>query len=102
MCHVCLVTQCLTLYNPMDCSPPISSLHGDSPGKSAGVGCHAFLKVWHKQAQILFCKMLYVLPSSFPYILIFFFYFLNNFLFNCKRLEEAHIIKEEYKSVTKI
>ena len=39
--HVCLVTQlCLTLCNPMDYSPPGSSLHGDSPGKNTGVGCH--------------------------------------------------------------
>ena len=34
-----LVTQsCLTLYDPMDCSPPGSSIHGDSPGKNIGVG----------------------------------------------------------------
>ena len=25
---------------PMDCSPPGSSVHGDSPGKNTGVGCH--------------------------------------------------------------
>ena len=38
---LCLVTQsCPTLFNPMDCSPPGSSLHGDSPGKNTGVGCH--------------------------------------------------------------
>ena len=41
----CLVTQsCPTLCNPMDCSLPGSSVHGDSPGKNAGVGCHALLK----------------------------------------------------------
>ena len=28
----------------MDCSPPGSSLHGDSPGKNTGVGCHALLQ----------------------------------------------------------
>ena len=28
-----------TLCNPMDCSPPDSSVHGDSPGKNTGVGC---------------------------------------------------------------
>ena len=28
----------------MDCSPPGSSVHGDSPGKNAGVGCHSFLQ----------------------------------------------------------
>ena len=27
----------------MDCSPPGSSVHGDSPGKNIGVGCHALL-----------------------------------------------------------
>ena len=36
---LCLVTQlCLTLCSPMDCSLPSSSAHGDSPGKSTGVG----------------------------------------------------------------
>ena len=28
----------------MDCSLPGSSVHGDSPGKNTGVGCHAFLQ----------------------------------------------------------
>ena len=27
-----------------DCSPPSSSVHGDSPGKNTGVGCHALLQ----------------------------------------------------------
>ena len=36
----CLVAQgCPTLCNPMDCSPPGSSVHADSPGKNSGVGC---------------------------------------------------------------
>ena len=35
---------CLTLCDPMDCSPPGSSVHEDSPGKSTGVGCHALLQ----------------------------------------------------------
>ena len=43
--RVRLVAQsCLTLCNPMDCSPPGSSVHGDSPGKNIGVGCHALLQ----------------------------------------------------------
>ena len=29
---------------PMDCSPPGFSIHGDSPGKNTGVGCHAHLQ----------------------------------------------------------
>ena len=41
----CLVAQlCPTLCNPMDCSPLVSSVHGDSPGKNIGVGCHALLQ----------------------------------------------------------
>ena len=32
------------LCNPMCCSPPGSSVHGDSPGKNTGVGCHALLQ----------------------------------------------------------
>ena len=33
-----------TLCDPMDCSPPGSSAHGDSPGKNTGVGCRAPLQ----------------------------------------------------------
>ena len=44
-CVCVLVDQsCLTLCNPMDCSLPGSSVHGDSPGKNTGVDCHAFLQ----------------------------------------------------------
>ena len=39
---VCLVAQlCLTLCNLMGCSPADSPVHGDSPDKNTGVGCHA-------------------------------------------------------------
>ena len=42
---LCLVTQsCPTLCDPMDCSLPGSSVHGDSPRKNTGVGCHALLQ----------------------------------------------------------
>ena len=42
---LCLVTQsCLTLYDPMDCIPPGSSVHWDSPGKNPGVGCHSLFQ----------------------------------------------------------
>ena len=38
---MCLVAQtCLSLCNPM----PGSSVHGDSPGKNTGVGCHALVQ----------------------------------------------------------
>ena len=36
--------SCLTLCNPIDCSPPGSSVHGDSPGKNTGVDCHFLLQ----------------------------------------------------------
>ena len=43
--YVCSVAQsCPTLCDPKDCSPPDSSVHGDSPGKNTGVGCHALLQ----------------------------------------------------------
>ena len=32
------------LCDPMDCSLPGSSVHGDSPGKNTGVGCHFLLQ----------------------------------------------------------
>ena len=42
---LCLVAQsCLTLCDPMDCSPPGSSVQGNSPGKNTRVGCHALLQ----------------------------------------------------------
>ena len=42
---LCLVTQsCPTLCNPIVCSPPGSSVLGDSPGKNTGVGYHALLQ----------------------------------------------------------
>ena len=38
---VCLTTQlCPTLCDPVDCSPPGSSIHGDTLGKNPGVGSH--------------------------------------------------------------
>ena len=40
-----IVTQSyLTLCDPMDYSPPGSSVHGDSPGKNTGVGSLSLLQ----------------------------------------------------------
>ena len=36
--------SCLTLCDPMDCSPPGSSVQGDSPGKNTRVDCHFLLQ----------------------------------------------------------
>ena len=41
--HAPSLLLCLTLCDPMDCSLPGSSVHGDSPGKNTGVGCHALV-----------------------------------------------------------
>ena len=42
---LCLVAQlCLSLCDPMDCTLPGSSVHGESPVKNTGVDCHALLQ----------------------------------------------------------
>ena len=44
-CLISVLTQsCPILCDPMGCSPPGSSVLGDSPGKNTGVGCHALLQ----------------------------------------------------------
>jgi len=43
-CEVLVAQSYLTLCNPMECGLPGSSVHGDSPGKNTGVGCHALLQ----------------------------------------------------------
>ena len=42
--HAQLLLSCLTLCDPVDCSLSCSSVHGDSPGKNTGVGCHFLLQ----------------------------------------------------------
>ena len=39
-----LLQWCLTLCDLMNCGPPGSSVHGDSPGKNTGMCCHALLQ----------------------------------------------------------
>ena len=60
--------SCLTLCNPMDCSPPGSSVHGDSPGKNTGVGCHALLQgIFPTQGSnpdLPHCRCLYCLSHQ--------------------------------------
>ena len=45
---VCVCAQwlqlCPNLCDPVDCRPPGSSVHGDSPGRNTGVGSHALLQ----------------------------------------------------------
>ena len=42
--HAKSFQSCLTLYNPMECSPPGSCVHGDSPWKNTGVSSHDLLQ----------------------------------------------------------
>ena len=58
---VCLVFQsCLTLHDPIDCSLPGSSVHGASPGRNTGVGCHSlFHRIFQNQGSnscLLLCR----------------------------------------------
>ena len=67
---MCSVAQlCPTLCDPMDCSSPGFSAHGDSPGKSTGVGCHALLQgIFPTQGsnpELLYCgRILYHLSHQ--------------------------------------
>ena len=86
-CDVCLVTQsCPTLCDSTDYCLPGSSVHGDSPGKNTGLGCHPLLQgIFPIQASnpglphcrwILYClshqgsprilqwELIYVVPSQ--------------------------------------
>ena len=63
---------CPTLSDPMDCSLPGSSVHGNSPGKNTGVGSHFLLqcvKVKSEREVAQLCPTLcdpmdYSLPGS--------------------------------------
>ena len=50
-CAVLSRSPCLILCDPTDCSPPGSSVHGDSPGKNTGVGCVALLIPFYEMTQ---------------------------------------------------
>ena len=44
MCCAVLSSSVSSDCKPMDCSPPCSSVHGDSQGRNTEVGCHALLQ----------------------------------------------------------
>ena len=72
MCmHVCKLSSlqsCLTLCDHMDYGPPGSSVHGDSPCKDTGMGCHAVLQgmVWTQGSNLCFLSLLHWQSVSFP------------------------------------
>ena len=65
---IILVSQsCPTLCNPMDCSPPGSSVLGDSLGKKTGVGCHfLFQEIFLTQGFNLCLSRLLHWQGSWP------------------------------------
>ena len=70
--HAKTLQLCPTLCDPMDCSPPGSSVHGDSPGRNAGVVCHALLQgTFPTQGSnpcLLHCRwVLYLSHGGGPY-----------------------------------
>ena len=52
----------------MDCSLPGSSIHGDSPGKNTGVGCHFLLQgivlTQGSNLGLLHCRTVYHLSHQ--------------------------------------
>ena len=50
----------LTLCKPLDCSPPGSCVHGDSPGKNTGVGCHTLLQRIFPTQELNLCLLCFL------------------------------------------
>ena len=71
--HAESLPPCQTLCDPMDCSPPGSSVHRDSPGKNTGVGCPALL-----QGIFLSQGSNSHLLSLLPWQVVVFFFSLNH------------------------
>ena len=59
--------SCPTLCGPMDCSPPGSSVYGNSPGKNIRVGCHSLLQgifpTLESNLGLLHCRQILYHPS---------------------------------------
>ena len=66
---LCLVAQsCPTLGDPMDCSPPGSSVHGKYLGKNTRVCCHALLHgifpIQGSNLSLLKCRQIFYCLES--------------------------------------
>ena len=59
---------CTTPHDPMDCSPPGSSVHGISPGKNSRVGYHSLLQgIFQTQgSNLCLLNLLHWQAGSFP------------------------------------
>ena len=96
---VCLVTQsCLTLCNPMDCSPPGSSVHEVSPSKNPGVGCPAlFQGIFPTQGSnsgLLLCRQIlcHLSHMGSPRILEWVVYYFSRGTFRPRNLTRVSCI----------
>jgi len=69
LCVCVLVAQsCLPLCGLMDCSPPGSSVHGNTAGKNTGVGCHSLLQgIFPTQGSNLGCLHCRQILSQFRF-----------------------------------
>ena len=81
-CAVLSCFSCVWLCNLMDCSSVGSSVHGDSPSRNTGVGCHVLLQgIFQTQGsnpgllhcrQILYCQSHQESPRTLEWVAYFF------------------------------
>ena len=64
--HAKLLQSYPTLWDPMDCSLPGSSIHGDFPGKNTGMGCH-FLLQGDSRPRIQLKSLISLVGRQVPY-----------------------------------
>ena len=55
--HAESLKSCLTLCNPMDCSPPGSSVHGILQARILGGRCHGFLEGFFQTHRLKLCLL---------------------------------------------
>ena len=60
---LCAVLSHVWLWNRIDCSPPGSSVYGDSPGQNTGAGCQALLQgiflTQEPNQSLLHCRQIF-------------------------------------------
>ena len=68
--HAKSLQLCPTLCDPTDRRPPGSSVHGDSPGKNIGGGCHALLQGIFQTQEVIprLLHLLYWQACSLPQV----------------------------------
>ena len=69
-CACSVAQSCPTFCDPMDCSPPSSSIHGTSPGEQTRAGCHFLLQgifvIQRLNPQLLLCPLHWQADSELP------------------------------------